>query len=93
MATMEEKQDVEANYHATGLGSAGYRSEDEDIGTIDEVKRARDFQHNISIFRHLRQGEEWLDRKMGVELQGIDRIPEEKKQPPSTWNVRHCCSS
>jgi purine-cytosine permease-like protein len=28
-----------------------------------------------------------LDEKMGVESQGIDRVAEEKKEPPSIWNV------
>lgn len=28
-----------------------------------------------------------LDAKMGVESQGIDRVHEDKKEPPSIWNV------
>lgn len=61
--------------------------QDIDNGEVAEVKRAHDIQNRIAVFRVLRQGEEWMDRKMGIETRGIDRIPEEKKQPPSTWNI------
>lgn len=52
-----------------------------------EVARARAIQNAFAPLRFLRQGEEWLDAKMGVESQGIDRIPEEKKRPPSIINT------
>jgi hypothetical protein len=66
-----------------------YHPETPDLedGTAQEVKRARDLQHRTKALRSLRRGEEWLDEKMGVESQGIDRIPDEKKQPPSVINV------
>lgn len=32
-----------------------------------------------------------LDDKMGVESQGIDRVHEDKKEPPSIWNVCSDC--
>ncbi|RKF82312.1 Purine-cytosine permease FCY21 [Golovinomyces cichoracearum] len=35
----------------------------------------------------LQRAEAWLDRKMGIETQGIDRIREEDKVPPSVWNM------
>lgn len=54
---------------------------------IEEVKRTYEIQSNIPILRQLRKGEEWLDRKVGIELQGIDRVPEEAKNPPSILNV------
>lgn len=54
---------------------------------VDEVKRTYEIQNNIPILRSLRKAEVWLDRKAGIELQGIDRIPEEAKNPPSIWNV------
>ncbi|TVY19358.1 Vitamin B6 transporter TPN1 [Lachnellula arida] len=53
----------------------------------DEVIRARDLQQNKGFLRKLRAGEEWLDEKMGIETQGIDRIHEEDKRPPSILNV------
>lgn len=35
----------------------------------------------------LQQLEEWLDKKMGIETQGIERIHEENKIPPSMFNM------
>jgi hypothetical protein len=52
-----------------------------------EVIKAREIQRDIKVLRKLREGEEWLDAKMGIETQGIDRIHEEDKQPPSLMNV------
>ena len=51
-----------------------------------EAKRAHQLQAS-GIFGKLRRGEEWLDAKLGIELQGIDRIPEDEKKPPSILNV------
>ena len=53
---------------------------------IDEIARSRAIQNSIKPLRYMRQGEEWLDAKMGVETQGSDRIPEEDKKPPSIFN-------
>jgi len=52
-----------------------------------ELIRARQIQSSVQPFRWLSQGEQWLDRKLGIETQGIDRIPEDQKRPPSIWNV------
>ena len=52
-----------------------------------EIAKVREIQHENKLIRTMRESEEWLDKKMGIELQGIDRIPEEKKQPPSILNV------
>ena len=60
---------------------------DVQAGSVDdEVSRARAIQHGVAPLRFLRRGEEWLDEKMGIETQGIDRIPEEKKRPPPLIN-------
>ena len=56
-------------------------------GSIDEIHRTREIQHRNGVLRSLRKAEEWLDAKLGIELQGIDRIPEEQKRPPSIWNI------
>lgn len=87
MAEIDEKRDLEASYETKDESAENLGGEDLDTGYVDEVKRARELQNKIPIFRQLRAGEEWLDSKMGVELQGIDRIPEDKKNPPSIWNV------
>jgi hypothetical protein len=57
------------------------------LETSEEVTRARELQQRMGFLRTLRNGEEWLDRKMGIETQGIDRIHEEDKRPPSIINV------
>ena len=75
-----EKRDLEASappYDNTGV----------EDGSFDEVRRAREIQDRTGVFRNLRRAEEWLDSKVGIEMQGIDRIPDEKKQPPSLWNI------
>ena len=52
-----------------------------------EVEKARHIQNAWAPFRYMSMGEQWLDDKLGVETQGIDRIPEEEKRPPSLINV------
>jgi hypothetical protein len=53
----------------------------------EEIILARELQKRSGILRKLRESEEWLDAKVGIETQGIDRIHEEDKRPPSTANV------
>ena len=60
---------------------------DYDVTPVDEIARTRHIQQHIGPLRMLRRGEEWLDEKMGIELQGVDRIPEDKKRPPSILNA------
>ena len=58
------------------------------VGSVDnEVARTRAIQNGFAPLRFLNQGEQWLDEKMGIETQGIDRIPEEEKRPPSIINT------
>lgn len=52
-----------------------------------DVIRAREIQQHNSILGKMRQGEEWLDAKMGIETQGVDRIHEKDKKPPGLLNV------
>ena len=75
----EKTHDIEASRSDSNF--------DEGEGSFDEIHRTRHLQNNIAIFRKLRRAEEWMDSKVGVELQGVDRIPEEAKEPPSTWNI------
>ena len=57
-------------------------------GSVDEeIARARNIQSTFAPLRVLRQSEVWLDSKLGIETQGIDRIPEEDKRPPSIINT------
>ena len=45
------------------------------VTPLNEIARARHLQNAIAPLRYLSRGEEWLDEKMGIETQGIDRIP------------------
>ena len=45
-------------------------------------------RQKFSILRWLRNWEQRLDAKMGIEGQGVERIPEDKRQPPSKLNVQ-----
>ena len=57
-------------------------------GSVDEeIARARAIQNSFGPLRVLRQGEVWLDSTLGIETQGIDRIAEEDKRPPSIINT------
>ncbi|KAK0756037.1 hypothetical protein N5P37_011410 [Trichoderma harzianum] len=49
--------------------------------------RVHKLQARWAILRYLNAFESWLDRRLGVETQGVDRIPEEEKRPPSVWNI------
>lgn len=44
-------------------------------------------RQRYGILRWLREWEQRLDTKMGIEGQGVERIPEEKRRPPSKLNV------
>ncbi|MCJ1401347.1 hypothetical protein MMC11_004559 [Xylographa trunciseda] len=77
-----EKSDIEAHAKVTDVTIV-----DADRGNVDEVAKIREIQQQNRFIRSMRHAEEWLDRKMGIELQGIDRIPEEEKRPPHIINI------
>lgn len=54
---------------------------------IDEMARAKELQQKVGALAWMRRQEDKLDAKMGIETQGIDRILEEDKKPPSILNV------
>jgi hypothetical protein len=83
--TMQEK-DVEANVTPLKEVTAKTFIDSRHGSIVEEIARSRAIQNSIKPLRYMRQGEEWLDAKMGVETQGIDRIPEEEKKPPSIFN-------
>lgn len=81
-AVVDHEKDLEA-----GVLNGG-RNESSDAGLeTAEVIKAREIQQHVTILGKLRAGEEWLDAKMGIETQGIDRIHEEDKHPPGLMNV------
>ncbi|KIW32428.1 uncharacterized protein PV07_03977 [Cladophialophora immunda] len=54
---------------------------------LEPVNRAQQIRNNVALFRYLGKLEEKLDELVGVETQGIDRIPEDKRRPPSLINA------
>lgn len=79
------------------LGSAGSGEKDvekgykdsarADVHTVDEAEKARRLADAFAPLRWLTRGEQWMDKKLGVESLGIDRVKEEDKQPPSLFNT------
>lgn len=86
---MEKQVDIESGKEPVVNTEERKRSVVEEVrhGSIAEIARTREIQQRASIFRSMRKGEEWLDQKMGIELQGIDRVPEDERNPPSFWNI------
>ena len=80
------KNDVEAAQVTTRPITQKTNTDVRDGPAPEEVARAREIQNSFTPLRYLRRWEEWLDKKMGIETQGIDRIPEEDKRPPSIIN-------
>ena len=71
---------------AASLENGVVDSDSERLGHGElEVLRIRD---GNSVLRKLRGFEEWLDKKLKVEGMGAERIPESKRKPPRTANVR-----
>lgn len=88
MAEEKYSKDVEANIEPDGPAVITPQTyvETRRGSVLDEAARAKHIQNKVAFLRVMRQGEEWLDEKMGIETQGIDRIPEEEKKPPSIFN-------
>jgi len=86
MSEVLQEKDVEANVTPLKEVTAKTFVDARHGSIVEEIARSRAIQNSIKPLRYLRQGEEWLDAKMGVETQGIDRIPEEEKKPPSIFN-------
>ncbi|UZJ55760.1 hypothetical protein CBS101457_005080 [Exobasidium rhododendri] len=53
----------------------------------EEISATRAIQNRFKVLGTLQKGEDFIDRYVGIEKQGIDRISEEDKQPPSMWNI------
>ena len=85
--TSEKEMTQYNDIEASSDGVPKYTTHEVDDGSFDEVRRAREIQDSLGILRSLHRAEEWLDSKVGIELQGVDRIPEEEKRPPSEWNI------
>ena len=74
-------------------------SQDEEYGAIHEADEfyagnrghgeleVAHIRERVSILRKLRAVEAWMDKKVGVEKTGAERIPEDQRRPPSVLNV------
>jgi hypothetical protein len=80
------EHDLEAGSSDKDIKVEGIVTDDTETASAEVIK-ARQIRENVGILRKMRRGEEWLDEKMGVETQGVDRIHEEDKKPPSILNV------
>lgn len=83
---LHDKDLTEKDLEAGVLTGHGRGTSSADLEAAEIIK-AREIQQHVTILGKLRQGEEWLDAKMGIETQGVDRIHEEDKQPPGLMNV------
>jgi hypothetical protein len=76
--TKDASRDIDLEASASGVSAEA---------ASEEVIVARELRQRSGILRKLREGEEWLDAKLGIETQGVDRIHEDDKKPPSKINV------
>ena len=86
-ADVRHSHDVKHPVHDVEMGDPEKGAPLATDSDTEEVIRARELQQRMGFLRKMREGEEWLDAKMGIETQGIDRIHEEDKRPPSIINV------
>jgi hypothetical protein len=86
MSEVLQEKDIEAGVTPVKEVTGNTYVDSRHGSIVDEIARSRAIQNSIKPLRYMRQGEEWLDAKMGVETRGIDRVPEEDKTPPSIWN-------
>ncbi|KAJ9609784.1 hypothetical protein H2200_006112 [Cladophialophora chaetospira] len=90
-ASSEAAKDIDiekrASFNETGETDIRHGSIHGSVTPVYEIARTRHLQNNFAPLRFLNKGEAWLDAKLGIETQGIDRIPEDEKQPPSTLNI------
>ncbi|KKK15455.1 hypothetical protein P175DRAFT_0502085 [Aspergillus ochraceoroseus IBT 24754] len=66
-------------------------------GSIDEIAHKHRILNSIPVLKKLNDAEKWMDRALGgdelFETQGIDRITDDQKRPPSIWNALMIWSS
>lgn len=77
---------------ANPTSSSTLAGSSDNVDSISKAKnkKIQDKQHmadSNGLLGRLQRMESWLDQKMGIETQGIDRILEEDKVPPSVINM------
>lgn len=81
----ENKEDIGVITNRHDLEKAGYQ--DYAGSQTETIPRHRLIRNKIGLLRHLGRFEDWLQSLAGVETQGIDRLPDEEKEPPSLLNA------
>lgn len=96
--SLHDIKDLEASKGPELTGKDSLDITAAETGVIqDEVRRVHEIQNAFTPLRKLNEAERWMNRKLGgdnyFETQGIDRIREEDKKPPSIWNALMMWSS
>jgi hypothetical protein len=76
-----EKTDIEA--------SKSLATEDVALASVEEQHRTKveSIRERFAVLRFAHGVETFLDKKVGMETQGLDRMPEDERRPPAMWNV------
>lgn len=88
----------------SSTGERPLRPQDEEQGSLEDndfyaVPRGKGelevvhIRESTTLLRKLRAAEAWLDKKLGVEKIGAERIPEDQRHPPKVINVSFNLSS
>ena len=78
----------------TKVESRQYEERSLEAGEVHEPVLGRgeveviEMRKRVPVLRKLKAAEAWLDKKLGIETTGADRIPEDQRRPPSILNVR-----
>ncbi|RKF63766.1 Purine-cytosine permease FCY2 [Erysiphe neolycopersici] len=89
-------EDIELSACESKMPKATSRSAPTDsFNNVDPMSKIQDKKNNDKqhtadsngLLEKLQRMELWLDKKLGIETQGIDRVPEEDKAPPSIINI------
>lgn len=83
---MDSKSPAEKNTAVTDVES-GHVSSDAHVGSVDEVPRYQAIRQRFGPLRHLGRLEKQMDKRLGVESQGIDRLRDDERKPPSMLNA------
>ncbi|PWY84742.1 nucleoside transporter [Aspergillus heteromorphus CBS 117.55] len=64
-------------------GSLASRRQADDLAE----RHMRQIQQGNGLLRSLRQFENWVDGKLGVEAMGVERVPDDQRRPPEVLNM------
>lgn len=85
--TLPDPEKAGKNVVSTKAEDLGRTSSAAGQGSVEEVTRAQVIRNKFTALKLLGRLEQRLDKLIGVETQGIDRIPDDKRRPPSLVNA------